>query len=105
MPLINHGPPEDQKKTGQPVRFEVTEHTREAVDDYIRATGKKSGEFLFGGRRSLGQCISSSTSAGLCKIDHNDEAVPDAYQSASRSRVRRPNSATNRLFCCSSRLS
>ena len=33
-----------QKKTGQPVRFEVTEHTREAVDDYIRATGKKSGE-------------------------------------------------------------
>ena len=44
-----------QKKTGQPVRFEVTEHTREAVDDYIRATGKKSGEFLFGGRRSLGR--------------------------------------------------
>ena len=42
-----------QKKTGQPVRFEVTEHTREAVDDYIRATGKKSGEFLFGGRRNL----------------------------------------------------
>src|SRR3977135_2102705 len=27
-----------QKKTEQPVRFEVTEHTREAVDDYIRAT-------------------------------------------------------------------
>jgi integrase len=28
-----------QKKTGQPVRFEVTEQTRQAVDDYIRATG------------------------------------------------------------------
>jgi len=48
-----------QKKTGQPVRFEVTEHTREAVDDYIRATGKKSGEFLFGGRRSLGRCLTT----------------------------------------------
>src|SRR5437660_2445021 len=35
-----------QRKTGQPVRFEVTEQTREAVDDYIRATGKRAGEFL-----------------------------------------------------------
>jgi integrase len=25
-----------QKKTGQPVRFELTEQTRQAVDDYIR---------------------------------------------------------------------
>jgi integrase len=32
-----------QRKTGQPVRFEVTEQTRQAVDDYIRATGKKPG--------------------------------------------------------------
>jgi integrase len=54
-----------QKKTGQPVRFEVTEHTREAVDDYIRATGKKSGEFLFGGRRSLGPCMTTRQYARL----------------------------------------
>jgi integrase len=40
-----------QKKTGQPVRFEMTEQTREAVDCYIGGTGKKPGEFLFGGRR------------------------------------------------------
>src|SRR2546427_6616925 len=26
-----------QTKTGQPVRFEVTDQTRQAVDDYIRA--------------------------------------------------------------------
>ena len=26
-----------QKKTGQPVRFELTEQTRQAVDDYLRA--------------------------------------------------------------------
>jgi hypothetical protein len=39
-----------QKKTGQPVRFEMTEHTREAVDSYIEAADKKPGEFLFAGR-------------------------------------------------------
>src|SRR6266487_2772988 len=28
-----------RKKTGRPVRFELTEQTSEAVDDYIRAAG------------------------------------------------------------------
>ena len=32
-----------QKKTVQPVRFELTEQTRQAVDDYLGATGKKPG--------------------------------------------------------------
>ena len=40
-----------QKKTGQPVRFELTEQTRQAVDDYLRAARKKPGEYLFNGRR------------------------------------------------------
>jgi len=40
-----------QKKTGQPVRFELSEQTRQAVDDYLRAAGKKSGQLLFTGRR------------------------------------------------------
>jgi len=31
-----------QKKTGRPVRFELTEPTRQAVDDYIKAGGKKT---------------------------------------------------------------
>jgi integrase len=39
-----------QRKTGQPVRFELTEQTRQAVDDYLKAAGKKPGEFLFSGR-------------------------------------------------------
>ena len=34
-----------QKKTGVPVRFEVTEQTRQAVDDYIRAADRKPGDF------------------------------------------------------------
>jgi integrase len=40
-----------QKKTGRPVRFELSEQTRQAVDDYLKATGKRPGEFLFAGRR------------------------------------------------------
>ena len=30
-----------QKKTGRPVRFELTEQTRQAVDDYIKAASKR----------------------------------------------------------------
>ena len=40
-----------QKKTGQPVRFELTELTRQAIDGYISASGMKTGQFLFPGRR------------------------------------------------------
>ena len=40
-----------QRKTGRPVRFDLTEQTRQAVDDYIRMAGKKSGEFMFTARR------------------------------------------------------
>ena len=36
-----------QRKTGRPVRFELTEQTRQAVDDYLKVSHKKPGEFLF----------------------------------------------------------
>jgi integrase len=39
-----------QKKTGRPVRFELTDQTRQAIDDYLRLTGRKAGQFLFAGR-------------------------------------------------------
>jgi integrase len=39
-----------QKKTGQRVRFEMTEQTRQAVDEYLRFGGKKSDQFMFSGR-------------------------------------------------------
>src|SRR3977135_559696 len=41
-----------QKKTGRPVRFELTEQTRQAIDDYLKAANKRPGEFLFTGRLS-----------------------------------------------------
>ena len=36
-----------QRKTKRPVRFELTEQTRQAVDDYIKTASKNPGEFLF----------------------------------------------------------
>jgi integrase len=41
-----------QRKTGRPVRFELTEQTRQAVDDYLKVSRKKPGEFLFTGPKS-----------------------------------------------------
>jgi hypothetical protein len=31
----------------------LTEHIRQPIDDYIRAANKKSGEYLFVGRRGF----------------------------------------------------
>jgi integrase len=47
-----------QKKTGQPVRFELTDQTRESIDEYVRVTGKKLGDFLFASRKP-DRCIST----------------------------------------------
>src|SRR4249919_4150988 len=54
-----------QKKTGQPVRFELTEQTRQAVDDYLKAVGRKPGEFMFTGRRGSGRSITARQYARL----------------------------------------
>jgi integrase len=54
-----------QRKTGRPVRFELTEQTRQAIDAYIRVANKKSGEHLFLGRRSQGQCMTTRQYARL----------------------------------------
>jgi hypothetical protein len=42
-----------QRKTGRPVKFEVTEQTRQAVDTYIAVCRKKPGDYLFVGRGGL----------------------------------------------------
>src|SRR5205809_6257486 len=39
-----------QKKTGRPVRFELSEQTRQAIDDYLKVANKKPDDFLFTGR-------------------------------------------------------
>ncbi|MEH2519160.1 integrase [Bradyrhizobium sp. AZCC 1610] len=54
-----------QKKTGRPVKFELTESTREAIDDYLRATGKKPGQYLFAGRRGPDRSLTTRQYARL----------------------------------------
>jgi integrase len=54
-----------QKKTGQPVKFELTEQTRQALDYYLSAAGKKPGQFLFPGRGSPGRCMTTRQYARL----------------------------------------
>ena len=54
-----------QKKTGRPVRFELSEQTRQAVDDYLKAANKKPGEFLFTGRRGSNRNMTTRQYARL----------------------------------------
>jgi integrase len=54
-----------QKKTGRPVKFEMTDQTREAIDDYLRVTNRKVGEFLFTGRSGVGRCMTTRQYARL----------------------------------------
>jgi len=43
-----------QTKTGRPVRFELTDQTRVAIDDYFKPTGRKPSQYLFAGRGDRG---------------------------------------------------
>jgi integrase len=54
-----------QKKTGRPVRFGLTEQTRQAVDAYLKAAGKRPGEFLFTSRRRSGESMTTRQYAHL----------------------------------------
>ena len=54
-----------QKKTGHPVKFELTDHTRQAIDDYLRTTGKKPGQHLFTGRRGFDRSMTTRQYARL----------------------------------------
>src|SRR3984893_9062895 len=54
-----------QRKTKQPVKFELTEQTRQAVDAFIVAHAKKPGEFMFVGRRSPERNITTRQYARL----------------------------------------
>src|SRR5262247_1212152 len=54
-----------QQKTGRPVRFELTESTRETLDNYLRGTNRKAGEYLFPGGRNLNRPLSTRQYARL----------------------------------------
>jgi integrase len=54
-----------QSKTGRPVRFELTEVTRQALDDYLRISGRKLGQWLFAGRGGPDQHLTTRQYARL----------------------------------------
>ena len=54
-----------QRKTGRPVRFELTELMRQVLDDYLRITGLKSGDYLFPGRRGPDRSLTTRQYARL----------------------------------------
>jgi len=54
-----------QRKTGRPVKFEITEQTRQAIDDYLRLAHKKPGEFLFTGRKGKDHSLTTRQYARL----------------------------------------
>jgi integrase len=56
---------ERQKKTGRPVMFELTEHTRESVDAYLRAKGRHTSGYLFPGRGGAAPHMSTRQYARL----------------------------------------
>src|SRR5436190_2160369 len=53
-----------QKKTGHAVKFEMTEQTRQSVDDYLQLSKQIPGQPLFCGRRS-GRCLTTRQYARL----------------------------------------
>lgn len=54
-----------QHKTGHPVKFEITEHTRQAIDEYLEAKPKRAGDFLFTGYRGPDKCLTTRQYARL----------------------------------------
>jgi integrase len=80
-----------QRKTGRPVRFELTDQARQSIDEYLRLTGRKPGQFLFAGRgdtsrglttrqyaRLVGEWVAS---VGLDPAE--DPSNPDVHTAAS----------------------
>lgn len=54
-----------QRKTGRPVKFEITEQTRQAIEDYLAECGKGPGEYLFTGRRGKERSLTTRQYARL----------------------------------------
>ena len=57
-----------QRKTGRPVRFELSKQTRQAVDDYLKITGKRTGEFLFTGHCGPDRSMTTRQYARLVSV-------------------------------------
>ena len=56
-----------QQKTGRPVKFEITEQARQAVDRYLAHSAKTANDFLFTGYRGSDRPLSTRQYARLLR--------------------------------------
>jgi integrase len=54
-----------QRKTGRPVKFEISEHARQAIDNYHRANTWTSDDFLFVGWKGKNRPLTTRQYARL----------------------------------------
>ena len=54
-----------QRKTGRPVKFEISEQTRQSIDDYLETKNKVPGDYLFTGHRGENRCLTTRQYARL----------------------------------------
>jgi integrase len=54
-----------QRKTGRPVRFELTEQTRQSLDAYLRSSSREPGQVLFPGRGGSDRSLTTRQYARL----------------------------------------
>jgi len=57
-----------QRKTGRSLKFEITEQTRQAVDEYLFDAEKKPGESLFSGRRGANRPLTTRQYVRLLSV-------------------------------------
>jgi integrase len=56
---------ENGRRTSLPVRFEIAEQTRQAIDEHLLASQRRPGDFLFNGRRDKGGFLTTRQYARL----------------------------------------
>jgi integrase len=54
-----------QRKTRRPVRFELTDQTRQAIDIYLRSSGRQPGQCLFAGCGDVSRALTTRQYARL----------------------------------------
>ena len=71
-----------QRKTGRPVKFELTEQTRQSIDELLAASRPAPGEFLFRGARDRESFKGSPVRAAAVGVALDDRTRSGALRDA-----------------------
>ena len=87
--MVKHRATMRQQKTGRPVQFEITEHTRQALDNWIVTAAKRPRDHLFTGRRNSAEHLTTRQYARLVADWISSIGLnPDAYGTHSLRRTK-----------------